>query len=87
LSLKKFDLVILDLNMPDIGGIEVVEFIRAQDRLRELPILIVTTRGDDASRTRALDVGASRFMTKPFAPDALLSEVRALLRRDARVAS
>ncbi|HVI21897.1 MAG TPA: response regulator, partial [Myxococcales bacterium] len=49
LSLKKFDLIILDLNMPDIGGIEVVEFIRAQDRLRELPILIVTTRGDDTS--------------------------------------
>jgi two-component system chemotaxis response regulator CheY len=87
LSLKKFDLVILDLNMPDIGGIEVVEFIRAQDRLRELPILIVTTRGDDASRTRALEVGASRFMTKPFAPEALLSEVRALLQRDARAAS
>jgi len=87
LSLKKFDLVILDLNMPDIGGIEVVEFIRAQDRLRELPILIVTTRGDDASRTRALEVGASRFMTKPFAPDALLLEVRALLHRDARAAS
>ena len=87
LSLKKFDLVILDLNMPDIGGIEVVEFIRGQDRLRELPILIVTTRGDDASRTRALQVGASRFMTKPFAPDALLAEVRALLHRDARAAS
>jgi len=87
LSLKKFDLVILDLNMPDIGGIEVVEFIRAQDRLRELPILIVTTRGDDASRTRALEVGASRFMTKPFAPEALLSEVRALLQRNARAAS
>jgi two-component system chemotaxis response regulator CheY len=87
LSLKKFDLVILDLNMPDIGGVEVVEFIRAQDRLRELPILIVTTRGDDASRTRALQVGASRFMTKPFAPDALLAEVRALLHRDARAAS
>jgi two-component system, chemotaxis family, chemotaxis protein CheY len=87
LSLKKFDLVILDLNMPDIGGVEVVEFIRAQDRLRELPILIVTTRGDDASRTRVLAAGANRFMVKPFAPDALLAEVRALLHRDTRAAS
>jgi len=87
LSLKKFDLVILDLNMPDIGGVEVVEFIRGQDRLRELPILIVTTRGDDASRTRVLSAGANRFMVKPFAPDALLSEVRALLHRDARAVS
>jgi len=87
LSLKKFDLVILDLNMPDIGGIEVVEFIRAQDRLRELPILIVTTRGDDASRTRALEVGASAIHDQAVRADALLLEVRALLHRDARAAS
>jgi len=87
LSLKPFDLVILDLNMPDIGGVEVVEFIRGQDTLRELPILIVTTRGDEESRTRVLAAGASRFMTKPFAPDTILGEVRALLTVDARVGS
>ena len=85
LSLKPFDLVILDLNMPDIGGVEVVEFIRGQDTLRKLPILIVTTRGDDASRIRVLEAGASRFMTKPFAPDAILGEVRALLGSEAHV--
>jgi two-component system, chemotaxis family, chemotaxis protein CheY len=79
LSLKHFDLLVLDLNMPDIGGIEVLEFVRGQDRLRRLPIIIVTTRGDEASRTRALGAGANRFMTKPFAPEALLGEVRALL--------
>lgn len=87
LSLKPFDLVVLDLNMPDIGGVEVVEFIRGQDTLRELPILIVTTRGDDASRMRVMDAGASRFMTKPFSPDSILSEVRALLTNGARVPS
>lgn len=79
LALKAFDLVVLDLNMPDIGGIEVVEFVRSQDKLRLLPIIIVTTRGDEASRTRALEAGASRFMTKPFTPDAILGEVRTLL--------
>jgi two-component system chemotaxis response regulator CheY len=79
LSLKHFDLLVLDLNMPDIGGIEVLEFVRGQDRLRRLPIIIVTTRGDEASRARALGAGANRFMTKPFAPEALLGEVRALL--------
>ena len=79
LSLKPFDLVVLDLNMPDIGGIEVVEFIRGQDRLRHLPIIIVTTRGDEASRTRALSAGASRFLVKPFDPQAILDEVRGLL--------
>jgi two-component system, chemotaxis family, chemotaxis protein CheY len=79
LSLKKFDLVVLDLNMPDVGGIEVVEFVRAQDQLRALPIVIVTTRGDEASRTRALSAGADRFMTKPFTPDAIVAEVSGLL--------
>jgi len=79
LSLGAFDLVVLDLNMPDIGGIEVVEFIRAQDKLRELPVLIVTTRGDEASREQALRAGASAFMTKPFTPEGILGEVEGLL--------
>jgi len=82
LSLKAFDFVVLDLNMPDIGGYEVIEFIRGQDKLRTLPILVVTTRGDEGSRTKALAAGATRFMTKPFSPDVLLGEVRALI--DAR---
>lgn len=81
LSLKPFDLIVLDLNMPDIGGIEVVEFVRGQDTLRHLPIVIVTTRGDEASRARALAAGADRFMTKPFTPDAILNEVKGLLER------
>lgn len=79
LALANFDLVVLDLNMPDVGGIEVIEFVRAQDRLKSLPILIVTTRGDDASRARVLDAGASAFLAKPFAPDQILAEVRRLL--------
>ena len=79
LSLKPFDVVVLDLNMPDIGGYEVIEFIRGQDKLRTLPILVVTTRGDETSRARALAAGASRFMTKPFQPEAQLAEVRDLL--------
>ena len=83
LSLGQFDLVVLDLNMPDIGGLEVIEFIRAQDKLRQLPILIVTTRGDDTSRGKALSAGASAYMTKPFTPEEILGEVRALLGRRA----
>ena len=79
LALSSFDLVVLDLNMPDISGYEVVEFIRGQVQLRALRVIIVTTRGDDSSRERALLAGADRFMTKPFTPDGLLHEVRALL--------
>jgi two-component system, chemotaxis family, chemotaxis protein CheY len=79
LSLKSFDILVLDLNMPDIGGLEVVEFVRGQDKLKSLPILIVTTRGDDSSRAKVMQAGASRYMTKPFTPEELLGEVQALV--------
>ena len=79
LSIATFAVVVLDLNMPDIGGLEVVEFVRGQDKLKALPILIVTTRGDDASKAAVMNAGASRFLTKPFTPEAILAEVRALL--------
>jgi two-component system chemotaxis response regulator CheY len=84
LSLKGFDVVVLDLNMPDIGGIEVLEFVRSQDKLRALPIIIVTTRGDEASRAKALAAGATRYMTKPFSPSEILDEVSTLLESPAR---
>lgn len=80
LALGAFDLVVLDLNMPDVGGVEVIEFIRSQDKLRTLPILVVTTRGDDTSRTRVLEAGASGFLAKPFVPEQILADVRGLLR-------
>ena len=79
LALASFNAVVLDLNMPDVGGLEVIEFIRSQDKLRTLPILVVTTRGDDGSRTRVLEAGASGFLAKPFAPEQILAEVRGLL--------
>ena len=63
----------LDLNMPDIGGYEVLEFVRGQDTLRDVPIVVVTTRGDEGSRVRALAAGATRFLTKPFEPAATSS--------------
>ena len=84
LSLRHFDVVVLDLNMPDIGGVEVLEFVRGQDKLRSLPIIIVTTRGDESSRTQALAAGATRYLTKPFTPETILGEVNALLGTVAR---
>lgn len=79
LALATFDMVVLDLNMPDVGGVEVIEFIRSQDQLKALPILVVTTRSDDTSRARVFEAGASGFLNKPFTPPQILDEVRRLL--------
>ena len=79
LSAQKFDLCVLDLDMPDLGGLEVLEFARAQDRLREVPIIVVTTRGDENSRAKAMAAGATAFMSKPFDPKAILAAISGLL--------
>src|ERR1700754_937910 len=79
LSLGRFDLVVLDLNIPDISGIEVLEFVRAQDALKALPILVVTTRGDETSKSEALAAGASLFVTKPFTPEAIVLDAQRLI--------
>jgi two-component system chemotaxis response regulator CheY len=76
---KAIDLVILDLNMPDVHGLEVLKFIRSQSAFAELPVLVLTTRGDEDSRAAALQQGASRYMTKPFEPRVLAPEVQRLL--------
>jgi two-component system chemotaxis response regulator CheY len=73
------DLIVLDLNMPDMHGLEVLHFIRNQGKYRTLPVVVLTTRGDDASRQAALQAGASAFMTKPFAPQALAAQAQSLL--------
>ena len=86
LSLRPVDLVVLDLNMPDIGGIEVLEFVRGQDKLSSLPIIVLTTRGDEESRAKSLQAGATRFMTKPFTPQSILAEVESVLGRAAEKA-
>lgn len=79
LSLHPFTLMVLDVNMPDVNGFEVLEFVRSQDRLRGLAVLVVTSRADERSRERALAAGATRYMSKPFEPQQLLNAARELL--------
>ncbi len=74
-------LMILDLNMPDMHGVDVLRFIRRHGTSREVPVVVLTTRGDDASRDAALSAGATQYMTKPFVPQTLLSAARGLLER------
>jgi two-component system, chemotaxis family, chemotaxis protein CheY len=79
LAVAPVDLVVLDLNMPDLHGIDVLKFVRAREACRDLPIVVLTTRGDDASRRTALAAGATVFLTKPFSPQGLAAQVAALL--------
>jgi len=80
LALHDVQLMVLDLNMPDMHGMEVLRFVRAQKKYASLPILVLTTRADEASRSATLAAGATSFMTKPFAPGDLSVRARDLLR-------
>ena len=84
LAVGPVELVVLDLNMPDMHGLEVLGFVRSHSRYREVPVIILTTRGDDASRVAALEAGATAYMTQPFAPNSLADQARQLLERAER---
>ncbi len=79
LTLRPVSLMILDLNMPDMHGIEVLRFVRSHQMYRHIPIVILTTRADEASRGAVMGAGASLYLTKPFAPEMLARRVRELV--------
>ena len=81
LALGPIQLMVLDLNMPDMHGLEVLGFVRANQKFQQLPILVLTTRDDPSSRTAALQAGATAYLTKPFTPHALLAEARGMIER------
>jgi len=75
---QKPDLIILDLGLPDMGGLELLGLIRA--RIEGVPIVVLSSRGDEVSKVEALDRGADDYVTKPFGMDELLARLRAALR-------
>ena len=79
LAIGPVSLLVLDLNMPDMHGIDVLRFVRQQPSMRQLPVIVLTTRGDEASRNIAQEAGATAYMTKPFLPYALADTARELL--------
>ena len=76
----RYDLIITDINMPDINGLELVRFIRESETHKETPLLIISTDGREADRDRGLKLGANAYLTKPFQPEQLLEIVRSLLK-------
>ena len=78
---EKPDLVILDWMIANLSGIEVCRRLRRAPATANLPIVMLTARGDEADRIRGLETGADDYMTKPFSPRELLARIRAVLRR------
>ena len=72
-------LIVLDLNMPDMHGMEVIDFVRSHHAYRNIPIVVLTTKGEEASRKEALAAGANRYLTKPCDPRQLADVVGSLL--------
>ncbi len=78
LEQEKPDLVILDLGLPDIQGLDLLRMIRSRNE--SVPIVVLSSRGDEAGKVQALDLGADDYVTKPFGMDELLARMRAALR-------
>ncbi|HUF87360.1 MAG TPA: phosphate regulon transcriptional regulator PhoB [Thermohalobaculum sp.] len=75
------DLVVLDWMLPGVSGIEICRRIRARPQTRDLPVIIVTARGEEEDRVRGLDTGADDYMTKPLSVGELMARIKAVLRR------
>ena len=75
------DLVLLDWMLPHISGIEVCRRLRSKPETRNLPVIMLTARGEESDRIRGLDLGADDYITKPFSMTELLARIRAVMRR------
>jgi two-component system, OmpR family, KDP operon response regulator KdpE len=80
---QKPDLIILDLGLPDVQGIDLLRTIRARDD--KVAIVVLSSRGDEAAKVQALDLGADDYVTKPFGTEELLARMRAALRHQLQV--
>ncbi len=75
------DLILLDWMLPQLSGLEVCRQLRRNPETRNIPVIMVTARGEESDRVRGLDVGADDYIAKPFSPGELLARIRAVLRR------
>jgi two-component system KDP operon response regulator KdpE len=80
---QKPDLIILDLGLPDIDGLELLRIMRQKNE--GVPIVVLSSRGEEAAKVQALDLGADDYVTKPFGMDELLARIRAALRHQLQV--
>jgi two-component system chemotaxis response regulator CheY len=76
---QRFDLVVTEINMPDINGLELVSFVKNNEKYADIPLIIVSTEGSERDREKGLGLGADAYLVKPFDPDALRQLVLDLL--------
>lgn len=81
---SRFDLLLVDINMPNINGLELISFIRRSETHRDTPLMIISTEASERDRNRAFQLGANAYLAKPFTADALLTAVRDLQAASAR---
>ena len=75
------DLIILDWMLPELSGVEVCRQLRAQPDTKEVPVIMLTARGEEADRLKGLASGADDYVVKPFSPKELIARTRTILRR------
>jgi two-component system chemotaxis response regulator CheY len=80
----RYDLIVTDINMPDINGLELVSFVKKNAAYREIPLVIVSTEGSSRDRDKGLELGADAYLVKPLEPEDLCGIVRDLLDRAKR---
>ncbi len=73
---QPLDLIVTDINMPDLNGLEIVHFVKHHPDYRSIPMIIVSTEGSDEDVKRGLDLGAAAYVKKPFEPEHLKSTIR-----------
>jgi two-component system, OmpR family, alkaline phosphatase synthesis response regulator PhoP len=83
---ETFDLIVLDLMLPGLDGLEVAKALKADARTKGVPIVMLTAKGEDADVVSGLEIGADDYITKPFSPRVLTARVKAVLRRRSRPA-
>ena len=87
ISTRSHDLLVLDLMLPQVDGLEICRAVRSNDATANLPIIMLTARADESDRIVGLELGADDYLAKPFSPNELVARVRALLRRVQRGAA